>query len=351
MIELINDVVSHPPIFRDPRGGAPGLSFNNILASVIITPSGFNAFCNDALNDAFQKVLSDWCGYLSGPSSVGFLTSDKWLSNESIINLSQYLYDFNPEKPTEAFKRAFVKNDKDPHWGFQSWNAFFARGFISEEIFNDYRPMPKPDNDNVIISAADSRIYGIATNVSEMDTFWLKGRRYSLKHLLNGKGGDGRRHEKYIGGTVYQAYLLPSDYHQWTMPFSGTVKEIVTIPGTYFALSNALVDPTQPDEFASLVEGLPYLSTVSARKIAIIEADNAKIGTVCFIPVGLQEISSVKFNHDENKEIHLKKGEPLGMFQYGGSTVCMVFEPKVNIKWEVSQMEHVLIRSEIAKVY
>jgi len=352
MIDLINNVVSQPPIFRDLRGGAPGLSFNNILASVIVTPAGFNAFCNDELNDAFQKVLSDWCDYLStSPSAKDSLTSDKWLSNESISNLSHYLRDFDPNEPSKAFKHAFVENDKLPHWGFQSWNRFFARSFVSREIFDYYRPMPKHDTDAVIVSAADSRIYGIATNVSEMDTFWLKGHRYSLKHLLNGdKGGDGRRHEKYIGGTVYQAYLLPSDYHQWVMPFSGTVKKIITIPGTYFALSNALVDPAQPDEFASLVEGLPYLSTVSVRKIAIIEADNSKIGTVCFIPVGLQEISSVKF-FQENEEKHLKKGEALGTFQYGGSTVCMVFESKVNIKWEVSQLEHVLIKSKIAEVY
>ena len=261
--------------------------------------------------------------------------------------MSKYLKDFDPKNPTKAFKDAFVqKKDFDhPHWGFKSWNDFFARSFIS---IDSYRPMPNPDDKDIIISPADSRIYGIATNVSEKDTFWLKGHRYSLKHLLNGDKA-GNRHKPYIGGTVYQAYLLPSDYHQWAMPFSGTITDIVTIPGTYFALSNALVDPTQPDEFASLVEGLPYLSTVSARQIAIIKADNEKIGTVCFIPVGLQEISSIKFFHPKGKK--LEKGEALGTFQYGGSTVCMVFEPKVNIKWAVSQMEHVLIRSKIATVY
>jgi phosphatidylserine decarboxylase len=72
--------------------------------------------------------------------------------------------------------------------------------------------MPNPD-DNLIISPADSRIHGIATNVSEVDTFWLKGHIYSLKHLLNGDKA-GNRHKPYIGGTVYQAYLLPNDYHQ-----------------------------------------------------------------------------------------------------------------------------------------
>jgi phosphatidylserine decarboxylase len=359
MIDLIDNVVRNPPIFRDYFGGAPGLSFNNILGSVIVTRSGFNAFCNDELNKALQEILSEWCEYLSGSSSAeGSLTCDKWLSIESIANLSTYLHDFIRSQPSDlAFKHAYVINDSLPHWGFQSWNDFFSRPFVSAEIFDYYRPMlePKLPSDDVITSAADSRVYGIATNVSETDTFWLKGHRYSLKHLFNNfslKDGDEPFHKKFIGGTVYQAYLLPSDYHQWTMPISGTVKKIVTIPGTYFALSHALVDPAEPDEFASLVEGLPYLTIVSARKIAIIEADNPKLGTVCFIPVGLQEISSVKFFHNlEKEEKHLNKGDALGTFQFGGSTVCMVFEPKVNIKWEVSQLEHVLIRSKIAEVY
>lgn len=349
MIDLINDIILHPPIFRDPRGGAPGLSFNNILSAVIVTPSGFTTFINDALNKALQAILADWYKYLSSPdSATESLTVQKWLGNESIFVLSQYLKDFNPAKPTtDAFKRAFVpKGDElKDHWGFQSWNAFFARSFID---INYDRPLPPPDV-NDILSPVDSRVYGIATNVSATDTFWLKGHRYSLKYLLNGDEG-GTRHEAYIGGTVYQAYLLPSDFHRWAMPFAGSIKEIVSIPGTYFALSNALVDPTQPDEFTSLVEGLPYLSTVSARKIAIIKADNDKIGEVCFIPVGLQEISSVEFTAQVKQP--LKTGDELGMFKYGGSTVCMVFGPNANIKWAVSQMEHVLTRTtKIATVY
>ena len=358
MIDLIEDVTNNPPVFRDYYGGAPGLSFNNILGSVIVTPAGFNAFVNDELNKALKEILLDWCKYLDGEQSAKeALTDDQWLSVESIKGLSQYLRDYDPNHPLDAFKHAYVKpgDDKKDQWGFKSWNAFFSRPFVSEEVFNFYRPMP-PLNDNDILSTADSRVYTVATNVSELDTFWLKGHKYSIKHLLNDESlnidNEPFFYQKYIGGTVFQAYLLPSDYHQWTMPFSGTVKKVVTIPGTYFALSSAFVDPAKPDEFASLVEGLPFLATVSARKIAIIEADNPKIGTVCFIPVGLQEISTILFFNDlETKEKHLNRGEALGCFQYGGSTVCMVFEPKVNIKWEISQLEHVNIRSKIAEVY
>jgi phosphatidylserine decarboxylase len=308
------------------------------------------------LNEVLKEILVGWCTYLDGEESAKrSLTDDQWLSVESIKGFSLYLSDYDPNNPLAAFKRAYVKDDQLPQWGFKSWNAFFSRPFVSPEIFDFYRPMPPPQ-DNDILSTSDSRVYTVATNVSELDTFWLKGHKYSIKHLLDDErlniDNQPFFYESYIGGTVFQAYLLPSDYHQWTMPFSGTVKKVVTIPGTYFALSSAFVDSAKPDEFASLVEGLPFLATVSTRKIAIIEADNKKFGTVCFIPVGLQEISTVKFFDDlEIKPKHLNKGEPLGCFQYGGSTVCMVFEPKVNIKWGVSQMEHVLIRSKIAEVY
>ena len=38
MIDLIEDLTNNSPVFCDYYGGAPGLSFKNILGSVIVTP-------------------------------------------------------------------------------------------------------------------------------------------------------------------------------------------------------------------------------------------------------------------------------------------------------------------------
>ena len=71
-------------MFRDYFSGAAGLSFNNILSSVIVTPAGFNAFVNDELNKALKEILADRCKYLDGEDSdKEALTDDQWLSIES----------------------------------------------------------------------------------------------------------------------------------------------------------------------------------------------------------------------------------------------------------------------------
>jgi hypothetical protein len=84
--------------------------------------------------------------YLSDPEGTSAEKSlirdkwHKWLSDESIIILSQYLKDFDPKNPTKAFKNAFVEEGclEDPHWGFKSWNDFFARPFASTRLLSPH---------------------------------------------------------------------------------------------------------------------------------------------------------------------------------------------------------------------
>ena len=345
MLRLIDDVITQPPPWNDPYG-SPGLALNNILAPVVVTPAGFSAFCDNALNSKIAAVLHQWFELLESPKSADVLITTQWLSPESIFQLSSGLKGFDPTKPTiEPFLKAYVQDSdrRDPHWGFKTWNGFFSRPFLNP----DYERPLDTDKD-ALVSAADSRVYCIASNVREMDTFWLKGHKYSLKHLL-----ASHYVSDFIGGTVFQSYLLPSDYHRWTMPFAGTIEEVVKVDGTYFALSQYLVDPTQPDEFTSLVEGLPYLATVSTRWLVFIKPDDPRLGDkVCFIPVGLQEISSVKFGFEPNElPKKIDKGELLGMFKFGGSTTCLIFQPKVNITWGVTQLQHIQIRSKIGTIH
>jgi len=45
------------------------------------------------------------------------------------------------------------------------------------------------------------------------------------------------------------------------------------------------------------------------------------------MPVGMGEISSCMINHKVKSGAHIIKGDELGYFQYGGSTVCCIFRP------------------------
>ena len=46
---------------------------------------------------------------------------------------------------------------------------------------------------------------------------------------------------------------------------------------------------------------------------------------VCVVPIGITEISSVTIQVKPGDEV--KKGDELGYFSYGGSSMCLVFQP------------------------
>ena len=63
-----------------------------------------------------------------------------------------------------------------------------------------------------------------------------------------------------------------------------------------------------------------------------IEADNSDIGLTCVMPVGMAEVSTCEVTVYEGQ--HVKKGEQLGMFHFGGSTHCLIFGPQVNLDFD-----------------
>jgi phosphatidylserine decarboxylase len=78
-----------------------------------------------------------------------------------------------------------------------------------------------------------------------------------------------------------------------------------------------------------------YLAHVNTRAIIIIEADKPGIGMVAFIAVGMHEASSCAVDPDiaSGKKRSIKKGEEIGMFHFGGSSYCILFQSKTKLQW------------------
>lgn len=53
---------------------------------------------------------------------------------------------------------------------------------------------------------------------------------------------------------------------------------------------------------------------------------------MCFVAIGMAEVSSCEIT--VSPEQHIKKGDPIGTFHFGGSTHCLIFRPKVNIDFD-----------------
>ena len=119
-----------------------------------------------------------------------------------------------------------------------------------------------------------------------------------------------------------QAFLSALKYHRWHSPLSGTIKAAYNVDGTYYSeVESEGMDPAGPN----LSQG--YIAHTAARALIFIDADDTAIGLMCFMPIGMAEVSSCKIT--VQKDQHVKKGDQLGYFQYGGSSHCLIFRPGV----------------------
>ena len=87
----------------------------------------------------------------------------------------------------------------------------------------------------------------------------------------------------------------------------------------------------EPDEEGG-TKSQGYLTSVNTRALIFIEAENCEIGLMCFVAVGMAEISSCDITIHEGQ--HVTKGQQLGMFRFGGSTYCLVFQPGVELEFD-----------------
>jgi len=313
MLTLFSELLCKAPHYKDH--GFIGFPFNAAIDVPMVTPAGLALFTHHKVNAMLKKMFDIWAAFLKGKKSQYVLNKQTgWLCEKALDQLKVPAFD-DPTKLID-FDKAYVCNPSHEHYGFGSWENFFVREFAP-----GIRPVEDPNNDNVIVSACESNVYRIADNVKQVDTFWVKGQPYSLHHML---AGDPLYGAYFKGGIVYQAFLSLRNYHRWHAPVSGKVVKIVFVPGTYYA---TWPGPDEPD----LPNSQPYITQVATRVLVFIEAKNPKIGTMCFIAVGMSEVSTCQITIQENDLV--TKGEEIGMFHYGGSTYCLVFRKEANLKF------------------
>jgi phosphatidylserine decarboxylase len=303
MLVVINHVLTTAPTFNTT--GMVGFPINAILDFPMITPAGLAAFTMQKVNSMFLKVLNVWTQFLDSKDSCYVLNDSPtgWLS---------------PSAQKAMQLDEFKTNPNEPFLGFKSWNDFFIREFKP-----GMRPVAGPNDDNVIVSACESAPYAIQNAVKKHDTFWLKSQPYSLHQMLNGHFVD-----RFVGGTVYQAFLSAEKYHRWHSPVSGTIKKLEHVPGTYYAEA-----ATEGFDSAGPNNSQGYIAHVATRALIFIEADNPAIGLLCVVPIGMAEVSSCILRGADGGPLkegqRVKKGDQIGYFQFGGSTHCLVFGPGV----------------------
>ncbi len=233
--------------------------------------------------------------YMDSTESTANL--DVWLSDDSLGNEDFVV-------PTE---------------GFKSFNEFFTR-----ELKPGARHIDDVGNDSIVSSPADGVVNMIANDLRLDTQIPTKGSMtLSLTSLLD----HSEYSVNFVGGTALAVFLMPDNYHHYHAPVSGVVVESKERAGDrLFGM---------PDMLGMVNEGNPgYGQDYSVIQdfrhgYFIIETDD--FGLVAMVPIGLQTVGSVVFEEkfrDVGPESvqQVYRGEKLGHFAYGGSTVLLMFE-------------------------
>ena len=364
-LALLNQIMWEAPEYtecedkgKEEPCGLIGFPINALLNWPMGTDTGYDVFSNSLVNQALKKILAHWSTFLVTEESRYVLVENHpdrtpkvlaWLNPialQEMVNVACQGQGDSKSCTDQKFEQIFKCDPADPYYGFKSWDHFFTRTFVK-----GVRPVASPDDDNVIVNACESGPLQKVEGVNESDTFWLKNMPYSLMNMMD---FDPLASE-FKNGTVYQAFLSALSYHRWHSPVAGTIKKAFVVNGTYYLENRyeGFIDPEGADPSAPN-GSQPFLSSVATRAVIFIEADNPKIGLMCFVAIGMAEVSSCEITVSQGQ--HVPKGDQLGMFHFGGSTHCLVFREDVTLEWDFHGLTpninatNIPVRSRIATV-
>ncbi|MDI1231658.1 MAG: archaetidylserine decarboxylase [Methylobacter sp.] len=205
---------------------------------------------------------------------------------------------------------------------YLSFNDFFTR-----KLKPGVRPLSTETN--AIACPADGAV-SQAGDITDGEIFQAKGKSFTATDLL---GGDATRAEPFNNGIFTTIYLSPKDYHRLHMPLTGTLREMVHIPGRLFSVNPATVN------------SVPGLFARNERVAAIFDTDSgpmalilvgaifvSSVETVWHGVVTPPSISSVQSWQYGDDAPTLKIGEEMGRFNMG-STIIVLFG-KDKTEWD-----------------
>ncbi|NOT12040.1 MAG: phosphatidylserine decarboxylase [Methylococcaceae bacterium] len=215
---------------------------------------------------------------------------------------------------------------------YKSFNHFFTRQLRPDaRLFSSEK--------HAVVSPADGAV-SQAGAITDGQIFQAKGKSFSAVDLL---GGSAERAEPFSNGVFTTIYLSPKDYHRLHMPLTGTLREMVHIPGRLFSVNTATTNSV-PGLFARN-ERVAAIFDTEAGSMALVLVGAifvSSIETVWHGVVSPPTITAVKsWKYRENAPV-LKLGEEMGRFNMG-STIIVLFG-KDKVQWNEGFQAEKLVR-------
>jgi len=256
----------------------------------------------------FVRFLNLRGGWLNSTASTG--TISVWM-----------VYKGTPEHP-------FCIDDYEvPPGGFQSFNQFFLR-----EVRPELRLMcDHADDESVVVAPCDGGIFYLTRGDLQDEGYPLPGKHgdtFHLKRALPGFGGS------FIGGPLLDTLLWFTDYHHFKAPVSGKVIHQGVYEGSYNYDFDDF-DPSDPYAPAPPADSdrVGWYDDLGKHKRYVWIIRTEKLGLVAMIAIGFWGVGSIINAVPDGATI--KKGQNMGHFGYGGSSIVLAFEPGLNLEFIV----------------
>jgi len=219
---------------------------------------------------------------------------------------------------------------------FDCFNAFFTRA-----LKEGARPLEQTPG--TILCPVDGAVSQIG-DIGHGRVFQAKGHSFSTHELL---GGDSARAAPFLKGRFATLYLSPRDYHRVHMPISGTLREMIYVPGKLFSV-NPLTASAVPDLFARNERVVCIFDTACGPMALVLVGAMivASIETVWAGQVAPLTRTVKRFSYDA--PITLEAGAELGRFRLGSTVVLLFGEQQVNWNSELGTGSSVRMGQRLA---
>eukprot|EP01083_Nonionella_stella_P101635 288268_1 len=251
----------------------------------IVAIYAFDGFANKMKFPTLFKLQTGLCGSLFNrqlsPGQKKHQIYDNFISRYN-INMTQY--------------------DPSDYTRYETVNQWFSR-----RLKPGARVIADSGNDKVLSSPADARVL-VFRNFPTTSKFWIKSQEFTFAKLLN----DPSLANDFNGATMFNIRLAPKDYHRFHMPVSGRIRSVRRISGSFHSV----------DAVAMSSENLAILN----ERVAVI-VDTQAFGAVAIVPIGAFCVGSVTIIPTKGQEVI--RGDELGYFQFGGSTIVVLIQANV----------------------
>uniref|UniRef100_A0AAD7XA06 phosphatidylserine decarboxylase n=1 Tax=Trametes cubensis TaxID=1111947 RepID=A0AAD7XA06_9APHY len=197
---------------------------------------------------------------------------------------------------------------------YKCFNEFFYR-----KLKPGVRPVQNADDPSGFCSAADCRLTVFPT-LDLAKQLWIKGSNFTIPQLL-GVDPDSDQARMFDGASVAVFRLAPQDYHRFHSPLDGVVGDTTDIPGEYYTVNPQAVNEPGFDVFTANKRSVLYMTHAESNS------------PVAFVAIGAMLVGSIRWTGGAQKGTNVKRGDELGYFAYGGSTIVVLF-PQGLIKFD-----------------